>query len=156
VTTRRYIFNKYLENDMNKITRALGICTLVLSLAGNCTNIPKTNTGIITRKVYEPEREYTVTEPTIDLTLPPFGGRFGIPIGMDFDSEEIVYVDDEDYILTFKGEYNWGGQKKESETRLYVSKEVYNSLNISDRIDIRDIPYELEDQNFPKKIMIKH
>ena len=111
---------------MPNLKKSLSICALALSLISGCTN--SLESGKITEKRYEPQRVYMKRE----LVKSPS------------TYELRQYMDDEDFIITFARDF-----KGVSHSRtVYVSKDVYDSLNEGDDFDTSKVIYEDSDQDF--------
>ena len=112
---------------MNILNKSLCIGALALSLISGCTN--SIESGKITEKRYESERKYT--QSYIISAKPPMYGKRQM-------------FDDEDFIITFVRNF-----KGVSHSRtVYVSKEVYDSLNEGEDFDTSKLVYEDSDQDF--------
>ena len=111
---------------MNILNKSLCIGALALSLIGGCTK--SLESGKITEKRYESQKVYIKRE----LVKSPS------------TYELIQYMDDEDFIITFARDFKGVPHSK----TVYVSKEVYDSLNEGDVFDTSKFLYEDSDQDF--------
>ncbi len=117
---------------------------LALSAAFGCTkditDYDLENPPNIVNKLYKPETSYQTNDQVLVGMMPV--GKVFIPIYTP--GPEYTMIDDEDFIFYIK-------TRTSDEARIYVSREVWDSKNIGDKLDLRKIRYETSDPEYRSK-----